>query len=68
MITDYHRTHGTFPITGNDLHETGNAQQFLMSGYLERTITWQKDEMETSDGEDILLSILVNGDILDLGN
>ena len=47
----------------HDLHETGNAQQFLMSGYFERTITWQKGEMETADGENRLLSTLVNMDL-----
>ena len=52
----------------HDLHETGNAQQFLMSGYLERTITWQKGEMETTDGENKLLSTLVNMDLPYLGD
>lgn len=34
-----------------------------MSGYFERTITWQKGEMETADGENRLLSTLVNMDL-----
>lgn len=42
----------------HDLHETGNAQQHLMSGYLERTIKWEKGELESAEGESKLLSAL----------
>lgn len=42
----------------HDLHETGNAQQYLMSGYLERTIKWEKGELESAEGKSKLLSAL----------
>lgn len=32
----------------HNLHECGLAHQFLMSGYLERTMTWEKGEISST--------------------
>ncbi len=56
--------------TLHDFHEYGLAHQYLISGYLERTITWKKGEITSTKIKDNpkIIGSLYNTEILPIAN
>ena len=48
----------------HDMHEAGVAQEYLVSGYFERTISWEKGKSSEEETKDMLLNILLEDGII----